>query len=100
MLRPIDTQILYQQSQELSNRVQHANQQIGAQQDQFATMMQKQTQINQEKVQKTSENAKVNKDKEKEKENSQRQNKKKIISKSQNKPKAPIQNESTIDIKI
>lgn len=63
MIRPIDTQILYTQSAELSNRQQVANQSTLVQQNQFAELMQKEVQTKKEQVQKTASDEKVKNDK-------------------------------------
>lgn len=50
MLRPIDTQTIYQQSQEVSNRQQQALQGTERQQVQFASLFQKETEEKQDAV--------------------------------------------------
>lgn len=80
MLRPIDTQTIYQQSQEISNRQQAHKQGEEMQQTQFAHLMQKETREKKETVSEIEQNEKIrsdlNKEKKKEKEKSKAQHKK------------------------
>ena len=59
MLRPIDTQTIYQQTNEISNRQQAFKQGEEMQQTQFANMLQKETHEKQSMVIETKENAKT-----------------------------------------
>lgn len=59
MLRPIDTQTIYQQTSEVSNRQQAFKQGEEMQQTQFANMLQKETHQKQNIVIETKENAKT-----------------------------------------
>ncbi|MDF2612663.1 MAG: hypothetical protein K0S71_449 [Clostridia bacterium] len=101
MLRPIDTQTIYQQTQELSNRQQVHNQGEHTKQGQFAHIMQKQTEIKNESVNELNKDEKVdnhlNKDKEKD-QNRQKKNKKKKSTKNNESKK--WDNETKIDIRI
>lgn len=106
MLRPIDTQILYPQSPELSGRQQMANQQANLQQNQFADIMQKQTQEKKERVNKAPEKQKIDNElnKNKQSNNKEYQNKKRDGSKQEaekesSKPQAQG-NAVKIDIKV
>lgn len=62
MLRPIDTQTIYQQTPEVSNRQQALKQGEEMQQTQFAQMFHKETKEKQSVVIETKENAKADND--------------------------------------
>lgn len=103
MLRPIDTQILYPQSPQLSNRQQVDNQKATIQQDTFADIMKEETNQKKETIIKTEENQQVkNNKKDSEKKRSKQSknhpNKKKNLQ--ENKKDEKIQTQSTIDIRI
>lgn len=59
MLRPIDTQTIYQQTPEVSNRQQGFKQSEEMQQTQFANILHKETEEKQKVVIETKENAKA-----------------------------------------
>ena len=59
MLRPIDTQTIYQQTPEVSNRQQGFKQSEEMQQTQFANLLHKETEEKQKVVIETKENAKT-----------------------------------------
>lgn len=106
MLRPIDTQILYPQAPELSNRQQAANDSVINQQSQFAEIMYKETQIKKEKVQQAEKNEKVKNDKEKGNQSAYSNQKNKQNNKQNNQKqsddilKDQKQNKCQIDIRI
>ena len=90
MIRPIDTQTIYQQTQELSNRQQIHNQGERTQQGQFMHIMQEQAELKKDTVSEIEKEHKINNDlnnnnkkeqNEKEKENQKKSNKseKKIV---------------------
>ena len=62
MIRPIDTQILYPQSPELSNKQQVDNQKPALQQDAFAQIMKDEVTQKKERVQQTEKDSKVKND--------------------------------------
>lgn len=59
MLRPIDTQTIYQQTQELANKQQVQQKEPEVQQNQFATIMQHETAVKQEKVNQVHEDEQI-----------------------------------------
>lgn len=93
MLRPIDTQTIYQQSQEISNRQQAYKQGEEMQQVQFAHLMQKETREKKEAVSEIEHNEKIkndlNKERKKGKEKSKGQHKKDKKAMDVKKEKAP-----------
>lgn len=97
MLRPIDTQTIYQQTQEVANRQQVHNQIEKVQQEQFSHIMQKQTEEKKETVNKLQKSQRVDNDLEKQKNKKDNQKNQKD-QKDQN--KKSTQQESKIDIKI
>ena len=86
MLRPIDTQTIYQQTPEMAGRQHVQNHTVEMQQDQFATLLQKETVEKQQFVQKTEKEEKVDHDlnKNKKKESQERGKKRKKAQDSQN----------------
>lgn len=101
MIRPIDTQTIYQQTQEIANRQQVYNQNEHNQQGQFAHIMQKETEIKKESVNELEKNQKIDNHLNKDGNNQQnnaKQNKKKKFSK--NKPLKKWGEENRIDIRI
>ncbi|WP_069997478.1 hypothetical protein [Cellulosilyticum sp. I15G10I2] len=101
MLRPIDTQTIYQQTQELSNRQQVHNQGEHRQQGQFAHIMQKETELKKESVNELEKNQKIDNNLNKEKKEEQgnaKKNKKKESSKNNQGKK--WHKETQIDIRI
>ncbi len=62
MIRPIDTQTIYQQTQEISSRQQMQNQMEQTQQGQFSHIMQKETQLKKESINKLEQDNKVDND--------------------------------------
>jgi len=103
MLRPIDTQTIYQQTQEISNRQQVLNQGEHNQQEQFAHIMQKQAELKRESVNEFEKDQKVdnylNKDKDKSQNQNQKNKDKKKKSSKNNEPKK-WDNGNQIDIRI
>lgn len=77
MLRPIDTQTIYQQTPEVSNRQQAFKQAEEMQQNQFANILHKETEEKQKVVIETKENAKTDNDLNKRKGRNEYQGKKK-----------------------
>lgn len=67
MLRPIDTQTIYQQSQEISNRQQAHKQGEEMQQVQFAHLVQKETKEKREGINEVQQDEKINNEPHKEK---------------------------------
>ena len=59
MLRPIDTQTIYQQSHEVSNRQQMARQETEMQQTQFSNILHKETAQKQESVREVPEEEQI-----------------------------------------
>ncbi|MGL4736974.1 MAG: hypothetical protein ACRCW2_05910 [Cellulosilyticaceae bacterium] len=104
MIRPIDTQILYPQAPELSNRQQVNKQLPENQQQQFAQIMQKESEVKKEKVQEVSKDAGIKNDPKEKKEKgsdekqSQNQQRKKQEKEKINGYQGP--QGRTIDIKI
>ncbi len=101
MLRPIDTQTIYQQTQELSNRQQVHNQGENTQQGQFAHIMQKEAELKKESVNELEKSQKIDNDLNKNKKQNQenaRQNSKKKFSKDNKDKKG--NKETKIDIRI
>ncbi len=87
MIRPIDTQTIYQQSQEVSNRQQVQKQGIEAEQVQFAQLLNKETRAKTEVVSNIERNDKTNNDLEKNKnKNKMMQNRNKNKKKKSNLP--------------
>ena len=101
MLRPIDTQTIYQQTQELSNRQQVHNQGENTQQGQFAHIMQKEAELKKESVNELEKGQKIdnnlNKNKKQSQENERKNNKKKLSKDNQAKRG---NRETKIDIRI
>lgn len=62
MLRPIDTQTIYQQTPEFSNRQHIQNHEAELQQNQFANILHKETEEKQQFVQKTEKNDQIDND--------------------------------------
>ncbi|MGL4345392.1 MAG: hypothetical protein ACRCTE_09350 [Cellulosilyticaceae bacterium] len=102
MIRPIDTQILYPQSPELSNRQQVAKQQSEIQQQQFADIMNKENESQRDTVIKTSkdENVKNNTEPKKNQSEQKQKNKKRSRDQKEKHLEATNFSGSTIDIKI
>ncbi len=101
MLRPIDTQTIYQQTQELSNRQHVQSKSEHTQQGQFAQIMQKHTELKKESVNELQKDEKVNNELNQEKEKGQHprgKNKKKKLAKDKSANK--WDKDSKIDIRI
>ena len=81
MLRPIDTQTVYQQTQEVASRQQMQQQAQVLQQDQFSTLLKKEVQNKREKVNELQKGERVgndlNKSKKKQQQGKESQDKKK-----------------------
>ncbi len=75
MLRPIDTQTIYQQSQEVSNRQQMQKQGLETEQMQFAHLLQKETKQKNEVVKHIEKDEKVDNQLDKKKKQEQGRNK-------------------------
>lgn len=60
ILRPVDTQTIYQQSQEISNREQGIKQQLEMQQTQFSNILQKEVDNKQKSVNEVKKQERVN----------------------------------------
>lgn len=102
MLRPVDTQTIYQQTPEVSSRQQAARQGEEMQQTQFAQIFQKETNLKQETVNEVKEDQKTDNDLKKKQgrrqnDDSQRKYKKK---KNDTKKDEKMQGATHIDIKI
>ena len=105
MLRPIDTQTIYQQSQEVSNRQQMQKQGVEAEQMQFAHLLQKETREKNEVVKQVQEDEKVDNElnkKKREGQNQRRNKQEKKHSEKQlkNKDKGIDQGQSHFDARI
>ncbi|PHV71768.1 hypothetical protein CS063_04205 [Sporanaerobium hydrogeniformans] len=68
MIRPIDTQTIYQQTQEISGRQQTHNQAEQIQQSHFSHIMQKETEIKKEQIHQLDKDEKVDNDLDKKRE--------------------------------
>lgn len=95
MLRPIDTQTIYQQSQEISNRQQAHKQGEEMQQIQFAHLIQKETKEKKETVNEIKHNEKVSNGRNKEKKDKsnkqyKKEKKAKDVKKEREKESAPV----------
>lgn len=103
MLRPIDTQILYPQTPQLSNKQQVDNQKATVQQDTFAQIMKEETNKKKDTIVKTEENQKItnnkkDSEKKKSKKSKKQAHKKKNVE--ENKKDENHQTQNTIDIRI
>jgi len=101
MLRPIDTQTIYQQTQELANRQQVHNRNEHTQQDQFTNIMQKHAELKKESVNELQKDEKVDNHLNKERENNPNKREKSKKGKSSKDNNAKKHNKETkIDIRI
>ena len=101
MLRPIDTQTIYQQTSEVGNRQQSFKQGEEMQQVQFANMLQKETEEKQKIVMETHENAKTDNKLDKRRGRGEFGEKKKYKKKKDDTKKQNEKNNSThIDLRI
>lgn len=100
MLRPIDTQTIYQQTPEVSNRQQAIRQGEEMQQTQFAQILQKETDVKQETVNEVKEDEKTDNDLNKKQGRRQNDPQKKYKKKNDSKKDKEIQSATHIDIKI
>jgi len=101
MLRPVDTQTIYQQTPEISNRQQAVRQGEEMQQTQFAQIFQKETDLKQETVNEVKKDEKTDNDLNKKQRRRQDDSEKKYKKKKNDTKKdKEIQGTTHIDIKI
>lgn len=103
MLRPIDTQTIYQQAPEVSHRQQAIQQGEEMQQTQFAQILKKEVDVQQETVTQVKENQKTDNDlekRQKSKDVEPQKKYKKKKNKDKNKEDKEIQPVQHIDVKI
>lgn len=105
MLRPIDTQTIYQQTPEVSNRQQAIRQGEEMQQTQFAQILQKEADVKQETVNEVKEDEKTDNNLKKrqgrrESDSQKKYKKKKNDSNSESKKDREVQDIKHIDVKI
>ena len=105
MLRPIDTQTIYQQTPEVSSRQQAIRQGEDMQQTQFAQILQKEADVKQETVNEVREDEKTDNDLRKrqgrrEADSQKKYKKKRNDTKSESKNDKEVQHIENIDIKI
>lgn len=100
MLRPIDTQTIYQQTPEVSNRQQGARQSEEMQQTQFANILHKETEEKQKVVIETKENAKADNQLDKRKGRNAAGEQKKYKSKKKDTVKEEKSTSNHIDLRI
>lgn len=103
MLRPIDTQTIYQQTQEISNRQQVHNKSELTQQGQFAHIMQKETELKKESVNELEKSQKVDNDLNKQKKQGQKKDEEKKHNKKKSSESSQLKKwdkQTKIDIRI